>query len=166
MSRGLNEKFSRFANILVDGLRKPIYNIFRKEGTMVLFERIRELRESTGMSARKFAEELGIKYTTYYGYETGTREPGSEFVANFTKRFGVTTDYILGLEEKNPEKNPSDAIKEATEGMTTEDILLKFARSAGLLNDNQDLSDDDFEMLKNVISILEVWFRQKKEESS
>lgn len=133
---------------------------------MVLFERIRELRESTGMSARKFAEELGIKYTTYYGYETGTREPGSEFIANFAKRFGVTTDYILGLEEKNPEKNPSDAIKEATEGMTTEDILLKFARSAGLLNDNQDLSDDDFEMLKNVISILEVWFRQKKEESS
>lgn len=103
---------------------------------MVLFERIRELRESTGMSARKFAEELGIKYTTYYGYETGTREPGSEFIANFAKRFGVTTDYILGLEEKNPEKNPSDAIKEATEGMTTEDILLKFARSAGLLNDN------------------------------
>mgnify|MGYP001853104964 CR=1 FL=1 len=127
-----------------------------------MFERIRELRESTGLSARKFAEELGIKYTTYYGYETGTREPGSEFIANFAKRFGVTTDYILGLEEKKP----SDAIKEATEGMTTEDILLKFARSAGLLNDNQDLSDDDFEMLKNVISILEVWFRQKKEKGS
>ena len=70
---------------------------------MVLFERIRELRESTGMSARKFAEELGIKYTTYYGYETGTREPGSEFIANFAKRFGVTTDYILGLEEKIPQ---------------------------------------------------------------
>ena len=43
----------------------------------MIWSRIKELRESTGMSARKFADQLGIKYTTYYGYETGSREPGS-----------------------------------------------------------------------------------------
>lgn len=44
----------------------------------MICDRIRALREKTGMSARKFAEEMGMKYTTYYGYETGSREPGSD----------------------------------------------------------------------------------------
>ena len=58
--------------------------------------RLKELRETTGLSARKFAEELGIPYTTYYGYETGAREPGSDFLIKVAERFGVSVDYIIG----------------------------------------------------------------------
>lgn len=58
--------------------------------------RIRELRESTGMSARKFAEIIGIKYTTYYDYESGAREPGTDFITKIANYFHVSTDYILG----------------------------------------------------------------------
>ena len=54
-----------------------MYNNFKRRDT-VICDRIRALREKTGMSARKFAEEMGMKYTTYYGYETGSREPGSD----------------------------------------------------------------------------------------
>lgn len=67
--------------------------------------RIRELRESTGMSARKFAEIIGIKYTTYYGYESGAREPGSDFITKIANYFHVSTDYILGIKEK---EKPAD----------------------------------------------------------
>lgn len=63
--------------------------------------RIKKLREGTGMSARKFAEEIGVKYTTYYGYEAGKREPGSDFIAMLANYFHVSTDYILGIEEEN-----------------------------------------------------------------
>lgn len=61
------------------------------------FDRIKTLREQTGMSARKFAETLDIKYTTYYGYENGTREPGSEIITKLCGYFGCTADYLLGL---------------------------------------------------------------------
>lgn len=67
----------------------------------MICDRIRELREKTGMSARKFAEEMGMKYTTYYGYETGSREPGSDSIVALAKYYNVTTDYILGI-EKSP----------------------------------------------------------------
>lgn len=61
----------------------------------MISDRLKSLRESTGMSARKFAESIGMKYTTYYGYETGAREPGSEFLTQIADYFEVTTDYIL-----------------------------------------------------------------------
>lgn len=61
------------------------------------FDRIKELREQAGLSARKFAEILDIKYTTYYGYENGAREPGSETIAKLCGYFGCTADYLLGL---------------------------------------------------------------------
>lgn len=67
----------------------------------MICDTIRALRERTGMSARKFAEEIGIKYTTYYGYETGSREPGSDLIIALAKYHNVTTDYILGI-EKSP----------------------------------------------------------------
>lgn len=120
----------------------------------MLFERIRELRESTGLSARKFAEELGIKYTTYYGYETGTREPGSEFIANFARRFGVSTDYILGLEQK---KSPEPALTDP-EGSVTRDQLVEALQTMGFLDENGQLSDADLKFLSSVVALLDEWF--------
>lgn len=120
----------------------------------MLFERIRELRESTGMSARKFAEELGIKYTTYYGYETGTREPGSEFIANFARRFGVTTDYILGLD---PKKSSEPVITDPEEPVTR-DQLVDALQAMGFLDENGQLSDADLKFLSSVVALLDEWF--------
>ena len=74
----------------------------------MICDRIRALRESTGKSARKFAEEIGIKYTTYYGYETGSREPGSDTLVTLAKYYNVTTDYILGI-ENSPTSAETDA---------------------------------------------------------
>lgn len=135
---------------------------------MGLAENLKNARISKGLTQQQVADALGITKSTYSGYELGRREPDAIKLTKLSRLLGTSGDVLLetGLGEDANKKSPSDAIKKATEGMTTEDILLKFARSAGLLNDNQDLSDDDFEMLKNVISILEVWFRQKKEESS
>lgn len=67
----------------------------------MIHDKIRELREKTGMSARKFADKFGLKYTTYYGYETGAREPGSEFLIKFSQYFNVTVDYLLGIEKSS-----------------------------------------------------------------
>lgn len=62
-------------------------------------DRLKEVRERTGMNKKEFAEHIGIKYTTYNNYETGAREPDSEFLIMFSKKFNVSTDFILGLQE-------------------------------------------------------------------
>ncbi len=82
----------------------------------MICDRIRALREKTGMSARKFAEEMGMKYTTYYGYETGSREPGSDSIVALAKYYNVTTDYILGI-EKSPAPAEADTGDKRLDGI-------------------------------------------------
>lgn len=120
-------------------------------------DRIRELRESTGMSARKFAETIGIKYTTYYGYETGAREPGSDFIVKFADYFGVTTDYILGIDTK---KSPEPEYPE--EDKLSMDELVTMLSKAGFLDDNGDLSDTDLRFLMAVGEMIRNWFADRK----
>ena len=62
-------------------------------------DKLREVRERTGMNKKEFAEYIGIKYTTYNNYETGAREPDSEFLIRLSKKFNVSTDFLLGLQE-------------------------------------------------------------------
>ena len=64
-------------------------------------ERLKHIREKMGMNMRRFADFLGVKYTTYVGYENGSREPGSDFLTLVAKYCSTTTDYILGLTEED-----------------------------------------------------------------
>ena len=59
-------------------------------------DRLKEIRETTGMNKKEFASYIGVKYTTYNGYETGAREPASDFLILISKKFDVSIDYILG----------------------------------------------------------------------
>ena len=62
-------------------------------------DRLKDVRDKTGMNKKEFAEYIGIKYTTYNNYETGAREPDSEFLIMISKKFDVSTDFILGLQD-------------------------------------------------------------------
>ena len=59
--------------------------------------KLKEIRESTGMNKKEFAQYLGLKYTTYNGYETEAREPSSDFLILISGKFDVSIDYLLGL---------------------------------------------------------------------
>ena len=61
-------------------------------------ERLKEIREQTGMNKKEFADFIGIKYTTYNNYETEAREPASDFLILISTKFDVSIDYILGLQ--------------------------------------------------------------------
>ncbi len=63
-----------------------------------------EIRESKGLSKRTVSEMTGIPYTTYIKYESGERKDISmDAIVKLAKFYGVTTDYLLGLE---PPPNP------------------------------------------------------------
>lgn len=64
---------------------------------MTVAERLAEIRESNGYSRKRLAAELQKPYGTITKYETGEREPGHDYIVTIAKKFGVSTDYILGI---------------------------------------------------------------------
>lgn len=58
--------------------------------------RLRELRGSENQT--NFAKAIGLRQTTYSNFERGTREPGLQIVGEIATRFGVSVDWLLGLD--------------------------------------------------------------------
>jgi len=58
-----------------------------------------ELRVRRGLSQRTAAADLHISQALLSHYENGAREPGLDFVCRACRYFGVTADYLLGLED-------------------------------------------------------------------
>lgn len=130
------------------------------------YDRIKEQREKTGLSARKFAEALDIKYTTYYGYETGVREPNSDAIVKMCSYFGCTADYLLGRVDKphqfygegKKETSPAPAKAEAGE---VEKWLTDLLVERGYIRPGEDISDRDAKFLIHWIGLLDAWFEKE-----
>lgn len=70
--------------------------------------RLKELRGS--LSQAKFASDLGLPQQTYANYETGRSEVGLSLLCDIASRYGVTTDWLLGLNDsKNPQPGSANA---------------------------------------------------------
>lgn len=65
--------------------------------------RIREARESVGMTQNQLADLLGINNVTLSGYETGRHDPKSETLVKIAKICNTTTDFLLGREPHKPQ---------------------------------------------------------------
>ncbi|NCA92050.1 XRE family transcriptional regulator [bacterium] len=61
-------------------------------------ERLKELRLEKGLSQRELASKTGISQNAIAFWENEKRVPNANAVATLAIFFGVTTDYILGLE--------------------------------------------------------------------
>jgi len=61
--------------------------------------RISELRREKGLTQQQLANVLKIDRSNYSKYELGKLEPNNEMLVILAKYFGVTTDYLLGLEQ-------------------------------------------------------------------
>ena len=63
---------------------------------------LKALRESLGMTQKEFAATLGIGVTTYNGYETGARDPKSEFWVAVAQKYSATTRTQFLTQKKSP----------------------------------------------------------------
>lgn len=66
---------------------------------MSLSDRLRELRLESGYTLKTVSEGIGIPLSTYSNYEQGIREPSVEIIKRICNFFGVSSDYLLGLED-------------------------------------------------------------------
>lgn len=68
---------------------------------MVIFpERLKELRQSEGLTQTEIANQIGISQAAYQRYETGKREPKIKTLEVFADYFQVSVDFLLGREER------------------------------------------------------------------
>ena len=64
-----------------------------------LAEKIKNLRESSGMNQSELARMLGLSRSGVNAWEMGLSIPSTPYVVELAKNFHVSTDYLLGMED-------------------------------------------------------------------
>lgn len=97
----------------------------------MFYDRFKQLCDQKGVSCNKAALEIGLSNATPTKWKKTGATPVGETLDRIAAYFGVTTDYLLGKENKKaPTKNGERKISDAE---------LKFA----LWGDCEDVSDED-----------------------
>lgn len=56
--------------------------------------KLKELREQTGLSQKEIAQRIGIEYQNYNKYELGINEPSIDTLKLIADYYGVSLDYL------------------------------------------------------------------------
>lgn len=63
-------------------------------------EQIRKTREKNGLTQSALAKRLGISRSAVNAWELGVSVPSAQYLVELSKLFKVSTDYLLGLTER------------------------------------------------------------------
>ncbi|MBQ8211114.1 MAG: helix-turn-helix transcriptional regulator [Treponema sp.] len=61
--------------------------------------KLKELRKEAKLSPLEFGMIIGVSQATIYRWENGEMYPGIDDLYKICKHFGVSADYLLGLED-------------------------------------------------------------------
>lgn len=118
--------------------------------------RIKQLRESHDMKQIDLAKLLNVSQGTLSNWERGIHDPDHEALIWIADRFGVSTDYILGLTEnplttRSKKKPPAEA--EGDIEAMVESILSELTGAEGdtLMLDGKPTSAKALEYLRESI---------------
>lgn len=79
-------------------------------------ENLKMLRKKSGLTQKQLAERLWISKATVSYYEQSLRCPSPEILIKLSNIFHVSTDYLLGMEDKKQTLDVTD--------LSEEDIIL------------------------------------------
>lgn len=63
-----------------------------------LANRLKDLRIEKGLSQQKLAIEIGVTQKAIDFWEKDINEPKASYIVKLSKFFGVSADYLLGME--------------------------------------------------------------------
>ncbi len=66
----------------------------------VFSERLKKLREDKAFTLQMLGKELGVSGVAIGRWERGARVPTIETLVMLAKYFGVSADYLVGLDDK------------------------------------------------------------------
>ena len=116
---------------------------------MSFAQRLSELMASRTLTNYQLAKDLDIHPTTVAIWLAG-KAPRKKTLALLAEYFGVSTDYLLGNEQKE---------KPATDGQAINEEALKLALFGG----NTDVTDAMWEEAKNYIQYIKEREKRKRE---
>ena len=116
---------------------------------MSFAQRLSELMASRTLTNYQLAKDLDIHTTTVANWLAG-KAPRKKTLALLAEYFGVSTDYLLGNEQKE---------KPATDGQAINEEALKLALFGG----NTDVTDAMWEEAKNYIQYIKEREKRKRE---
>ena len=65
----------------------------------VFGERLRQLRQDANLSAIALGKEIGVSDASIINWENNVYDIKGEYIIRLAKFFGVSSDYLLGLED-------------------------------------------------------------------
>lgn len=78
------------------------YNDYMSK-VQICAERMKTLREERGLTMNELAEEIGMSPCSVYYYEHSKHVPNIITLIKYAMYFGVSTDYLLGMDEQDNE---------------------------------------------------------------
>lgn len=88
-----------------------------------LADRLKELREDFGLTRLEMAERLGVNKSTITRYENGDMNPTIDMLLKIRETFGVTVDWITGVDTNGEDKYIPAVKKCMEEGISPETLL-------------------------------------------
>ena len=73
-------------------------------------ENLKRIRETRGYTQKEMAEQIPVSRTGYWYYEKNEREPDFNTLIRISKILEVSTDELLGINEKEDVVGKIDAI--------------------------------------------------------
>nr|WP_300093604.1 helix-turn-helix transcriptional regulator [Sedimentibacter sp.] len=115
-------------------------------------EVIRNLRMRNNLSSKELSKILNISESSVSLYESGKRKPSLSLIIKIADYFSVSTDYLLGLSDKENENN----MAERDFSMLLENIVYFLEKSDYIVYDGKIVSRTLTLILRNYLSgILE-----------
>lgn len=70
--------------------------------------RLKQLMESRGLNNKALADEVNITTAALSRYQTGHRTPDLKYVVKLSEYFGVSIDWLLGVNDERYETLPQE----------------------------------------------------------
>lgn len=128
----------------------------------IFAKRLRALRENKGLTQKEVGSLIGITDAAVGMWEQGRRLPDAETMARLAEIFGVTVNYLLGIDDSSTYKDPSTLSWWYRDTPPTDVELEEFLKNANVHFDGTPLTEEDKD---DIIAYLRFrWEREKKKE--
>jgi len=108
-------------------------------------ERLKMIRKESGFTQKSLANELFVSQQSVWKWEKNESSPNPETIAKMAQIFGVSTDYLLGRDEK--EKEPASGEADGQAG--------KLAKALGGVGIDVDtLSDNEINRIARMAKVI------------
>ena len=118
-------------------------------------DRLKEARNSMGLTQEQLAEKIGVAKSTLAGYEKGNREPDVFKIKKLIEILGIDADYLLDINKEAPETETSESEADLQKRVQ---MLIDVFENCGYIPKGGDLTDDQLKFCMGLVDFLDTYF--------